>query len=149
MRRELGKDYTSAIRSAYTGRVDEFSDLVRWWFEKARAQIVAGKTRRAGLVATNSIRGGQNRLTLDRIVSELCIFEAWSDEPWVIDGAAVRVSLICFGPVHETDSIVLDGEKVALINPDLTTGANISSAKRLSTNSLSNSNGPSNKLAFF
>ena len=22
------------------------------------------------------------------------IFEAWSDEPWVIDGAAVRVSLI-------------------------------------------------------
>ena len=24
------------------------------------------------------------------------IFEAWSDEPWVLDGAAVRVSLICF-----------------------------------------------------
>jgi type II restriction/modification system DNA methylase subunit YeeA len=134
MRRELGKDYTGAIRSAYTGRVDEFSDLVCWWFEKTRAQIVAGKTRRAGLVATNSIRGGQNRLILDRIVSELCIFEAWSDEPWVIDGAAVRVSLICFGPVHETDSIVLDGEKVARINPDLTTGANISSAKRLIEN---------------
>ena len=46
------------------------------------------------IVATNSIRGGANRRVLDRIVSELGIFEAWSDEPWVIDGANVRVSLI-------------------------------------------------------
>ena len=97
MRGGLGKDYTGAIRSAYKGRVDEFSDLVCWWFEKARAQIFAKKARRAGLVATNSIRGGQNRLVLDRIVSELRIFEAWSDEPWIVEGAAVRVSLICFG----------------------------------------------------
>ena len=27
----------------------------------------------------------------------LRIFNAWSDEPWVNDGAAVRVSLVCFG----------------------------------------------------
>jgi hypothetical protein len=25
------------------------------------------------------------------------IFEAWSDEEWAVDGADVRVSLICFG----------------------------------------------------
>ena len=28
--------------------------------------------------------------------NDLRIFDAWSDEPWVIDGAAVRVSLVCF-----------------------------------------------------
>jgi hypothetical protein len=50
-----------------------------------------------GLVATNSIRGGANRRVLDRIASESYIFEAWSDEPWVVEGASVRVSLICFG----------------------------------------------------
>ena len=33
---------------------------------------------------------------LDRIVERGAIFDAWSDEPWVVDGAAVRVSLICF-----------------------------------------------------
>ena len=56
-----------------------------------------GSASRAGLVATNSIRGGANRRVLDRIGEESRIFGAWSDEPWVVDGAAVRVSLICFG----------------------------------------------------
>ena len=45
------------------------ADLVTYWFEKARAQIEAGKCQRAGLVATNSIRGGANRKVLERIVA--------------------------------------------------------------------------------
>jgi type II restriction/modification system DNA methylase subunit YeeA len=53
--------------------------------------------QRAGLVTTNSIRGGANRKVLDAIVRAARIFEAWSDEPWVNDGAAVRVSLVAFG----------------------------------------------------
>ena len=48
-------------------------------------------------LTTNSIRGGANRRALQAAVNGQPIFEAWSDEPWVIDGAAVRVSLICFG----------------------------------------------------
>jgi hypothetical protein len=40
-----------------------------------------GIIRRAGLVATNSIRGGANRQTLDRIAQSGTIFEAWDDEP--------------------------------------------------------------------
>ncbi len=52
--------------------------------------------RRAGLVATNSIRGGASRRLLDRISQSGAIFDAWDDEPWILDGAAVRVSLICF-----------------------------------------------------
>ena len=44
----------------------------------------------------HSIRGGANRRALQAATADHPIFEAWSDEPWVIDGAAVRVSLICF-----------------------------------------------------
>lgn len=43
-----------------------------------------------GLVATNSIRGGANRMVLEPIAEAGAIIEAWSDEPWTIDGAAVR-----------------------------------------------------------
>ena len=57
-----------------------------------------GKFKRAGLVATNSIRGGANRRVLDAIVKDGKIFDAWDDEPWILEGAAVRVSLICFMP---------------------------------------------------
>jgi type II restriction/modification system DNA methylase subunit YeeA len=93
---------------------------VTYWFEKARAQVESGQTKRVGLVATNSIRGGANRRVLDRIASESCIFEAWSDEPWVIDGASVRVSLICFGTTD--DAPWLDGRPASRINADLTAG---------------------------
>jgi hypothetical protein len=52
------------------GRVPGGADLVCYWFEKARAQIEAARLQRAGLVATNSIRGGANREVLDRICDQ-------------------------------------------------------------------------------
>ena len=90
----LGEDYVSRVFATYAGRVPAEADLVCYWFEKAGRQIASGKTRRAGLVATNSIRGGANRRALQAATDRRRIFEAWSDEPWVIDGAAVRVSLV-------------------------------------------------------
>lgn len=128
----LGEQYTKALRAAYEGRVSPFSDLVCWWFEKARTQIVAEKARRAGLVATNSIRGGKNRLVLDAIARDLTIYEAWSDEPWTIDGAAVRVSIICFS--DEDDLRRLNGHSTTAINADLTSDADIATAARLKEN---------------
>jgi len=134
----LGEAYTKALRAAYAGRISPFSDLVCWWFEKARAQIVAGKAKRAGLVATNSIRGGKNRLVLDAIAQDLTIFDAWSDEPWILDGAAVRVSLVCFsapGPYIEKSPKHLDGTPVAEINSDLTGhGIDLTKARKLQEN---------------
>ncbi|MGH7936251.1 MAG: class I SAM-dependent DNA methyltransferase, partial [Chthoniobacterales bacterium] len=121
MYRALGQDYTERIRGAFEGRVSPFADLVCFWFEKARAQIKAGKLKRAGLVATNSIRGGRNRLVLDRIVNDTQIYNAWSDEPWVVDGAAVRVSLVCFSnDVNTSRERHLDGKPVNQIFADLT-----------------------------
>ena len=50
------------------------------------------------------------------------IFDAWSDEPWVIDGAAVRVSLVCFSGADDTyrPEARMDGEPVDNIHADLT-----------------------------
>lgn len=204
MRAELGDAYTDTLRKTYAGRVPGGADLVTYWFEKARAQIAAGRARAAGLVATNSIRGGANRRVLQRIldtpaqehadergqlrhprihpdaqsgqlhraagrgagaslqgrsgraepgdqgISEgrdrgtedrphqmddggadrpgggdrgagqaaLTIFDAWSDQPWFNDGAAVRVSLVCFG--RHDGPVRLDGREVPAIHADLT-----------------------------
>ena len=118
MRSELGDAYTEALRAAYAGRVPGGADLVCYWFEKARGQMAAGHLQRAGLVSTNSIRGGKNREVLDAIVRQTRIFEAWSDEAWVNDGAAVRVSLVAFGDA--SGSAALDGVAVAAVHADLT-----------------------------
>ena len=97
MRREFADDYVATLRNCYKGRVPGGADLVCYWFDKARAQIEKGKAKAAGLVSTNSIRGGANRMVLDNICKAMPIFEAWSDEDWFDNGAAVRVSLVCFG----------------------------------------------------
>ncbi|HRN65786.1 MAG TPA: hypothetical protein PLA98_13195, partial [Alicycliphilus sp.] len=116
-RSELGADYTQALDRVYAGRVPGAADLVCYWFEKCRSAIANQSLNAAGLVATNSIRGGANRKVLDAIARDSRIFEAWSDEPWVNDGAAVRVSLVCFGAGAPTR---LNGEPAPQIYADLT-----------------------------
>jgi len=222
--RELGETYQGKLWAVFKNRVPGGADLVTYWFEKARAQIQSGKAQRAGLVATNSIRGGANRKVLERILSDiiqgtdanhgerhgndhirhaqtggetqggglctgasggggagdsrragrtsdenlfgqrtgedagtdtdrfggtemddrhiagrgslagdenllltsppstynLVIFNAWGDEPWVNEGAAVRVSLICFARRGEGLPVMLDGKPVGEIYADLT-----------------------------
>ena len=120
-RGELGSDYFDALANAYSkDRVPPGADLVCYWFDKARIEITNGRLKCAGLVATNSIRGGANRTVLDAIARDTQIFTAWSDEPWVNAGAAVRVSLICFGQASILP--MLDGKKVGQIHADLTAG---------------------------
>lgn len=133
MRGELGSAYVEALRKTYEGRVPGAADLVCYWFEKAREQIEAGRLQTAGLVATNSIRGGANRKVLERIVETSHIFMAWSDEPWVNDGAAVRVSMVGFG---KQPGAMLDGKNVATIHADLTaaTETDLTKANRLTEN---------------
>jgi type II restriction/modification system DNA methylase subunit YeeA len=123
----LSNDYVEALRDAYEGRVPGGADLVTYWFEKARSAIVKGKTKHAGLVATNSIRGGANRKVLDRINESGDIYEAWDDEPWVVEGAAVRVSLICFASKEDATGLAcrLNGKEVISINSDLSASTNI------------------------
>ena len=141
--RHLGNDYVSRLRRTYAGRLPAQADLVCYWFEKAGKQIQDGKATRAGLVATNSIRGGANRRALKAATNARRIFEAWGDEPWVIDGAAVRVSLICFARVDDerVAQSRLDGQPVNEIYTDLTAhnegaaGIDLTTARRLPANS--------------
>ena len=119
MRGELGDHYVDRLRHRYAGRVPGGADLVTYWFEKARAQIETGLAESAGLVATNSIRQKRNRVVLERIQATTRVFAAWADEDWVNEGAAVRVSLVCFGRGGEAR---LDGQPVAAIHADLTAG---------------------------
>lgn len=110
---ELGEGYTVALRKAWP-QVPGGADLVCYWFAGAWDRMVTGKLIRAGLVATNSIRGGANREVLKPIVEHGRIFEAWSDEEWTVDGAAVRVSLVCFS-LDKASSAILNGEPILSI----------------------------------
>ena len=110
----LGEEYVSTLFQVYEGRVPREADLVCFWFVKAGEHRGGGASKRVGLVATNSIRGGANRRALERATGGRPIFDAWSDEPWVIDGAAVRISLVCFSQSDDelTPERRLDGEAV-------------------------------------
>ncbi|ABM38201.1 DNA methyltransferase [Polaromonas naphthalenivorans] len=112
MRSELGDAYTDTLRQVYKDRVPGGADMVMFWFEKARSQIEKTGLYAAGLVATNSIRQRGNRPVIERIQKTTRIYEAWADMPWVNQGAAVRVSLVCFGQATQGARLVSRHEEV-------------------------------------
>jgi len=133
MRGELGDSNVNALRQLYEGRIPGSADLVTYWFERSRALIEKGKLQRAGLLATQSIRAGANRKVLEHIKATGDIFLAWRDRPWILDGAAVRVSIIGFDRKIETDC-TLDGEPTQFINSDLSGTLDLTQAKCLAEN---------------
>jgi hypothetical protein len=147
IRAELGDEYVDTLFKLYEGRVPAFADLVCYWFEKARALIENGQVKRAGLLATNSIRGGANRKVLEHIKETGDIFWAQSDRDWVLDGAAVHVSMVGFDNGTEKNRF-LDEKSVESINPDLTTATNLTSACILPENTNMCFMGPSPKAPF-
>ena len=130
---ELGDDYIAALSSVYTGRLGGRPDLCCYWFEKAREQIAEGKATRAGLLATQGIRGGTNRNVLRRIKETGDIFFAESDRPWILDGANVHVSMVGFDAGDEPTPI-LDGHEVKTIYSNLTGAADTTTACKLIEN---------------
>jgi hypothetical protein len=115
-RSELGDAYFETLKTVFKDRVPGGADLVCYWFDKARKHIQEQGLGAAGFVATQSIRSGSNRVVLDAITHETRIFDAWADEAWVNDGAAVRVSLVSFG---WGDCCFLNGQRVERVAADL------------------------------
>jgi hypothetical protein len=137
MKRELNTpahpNYVEDLRLIYGGRVPGGADLVCYWYEKSRQYIDERRAQRAGLLATNSIRQGANRFVLDRVIASGNIFMAWSDRPWLLDGAAVRVSMVGFDDGSDNEH-VLDGVSVVDIHADLSAGDSFVSASPLLEN---------------
>ncbi len=139
---ELGEDYSRRLRAAWP-EVPGGADLVAYWVAGAWRAIEAGRAARAGLVTTNSIRGGASREALKPIVAEGRIFEAWSDEPWTVEGAAIRVSIVMFDGANGTGGTstigngdaILNGAAVDRIASNLTaSGADVTTSLRLQEN---------------
>jgi type II restriction/modification system DNA methylase subunit YeeA len=61
LRNNLGDEYVDAMFRVYRNRVPAEADLVCYWHEKARAMLAERQVSRAGLLATQGIRGGANR----------------------------------------------------------------------------------------
>jgi hypothetical protein len=118
IRRELGNNYVKALFENLGKRVPPEADLCCYWFDKARQQIEHGKCKRAGLLATQGIRGGANREVLKRIKDTGDIFFAESDRPWILAGANVHVSMVGFDNGAEK-SRVLDSKTVKEISAQL------------------------------
>jgi hypothetical protein len=131
LRANLGDEYVEQLFAVFGDRLAGMSDLCAYWHEKARAQIEAGQLRRSGLLATQGIRGGRD--VLERIKRTGDIFFAYADEPWVLAGANVHISFV--GQDDGSDAQrTLNGRPVESINADLTSGVDLTRARRLSEN---------------
>ena len=80
----------------YENRVPREADLVCYWFVKAGEHVRSMTIQSSGPSRDQFHTGGANRLALEIAIDGGPIFNAWSDEPWMVDGADVRVSLVCF-----------------------------------------------------
>ncbi len=133
LRRNLGDAYVDALLKLYSDRVPAEADLVTYWFEKARAMVERKQVRAVGLVATQAIRGGANREVLKRVAETGNIFMAWSDRPWINEGAAVHISIVGFDGGEEPGRM-LNGAAVEAIHADLTFGVDTTVAAKLAEN---------------
>ncbi|MGB2985490.1 MAG: DNA methyltransferase [Phycisphaerae bacterium] len=127
----LEDSYVEAMFAAF--EIPNPSDLCCYWFELARQAIEWKPETRAGLLGTQGIRGGANRKVLDRIKETGDIFMAWSDRKWVLDGAAVHVSIVGFDSGLETVR-QLNGEDVAEITTALSCELDVGRAATLAEN---------------
>lgn len=135
LRTQMGDTVVDRIFALYAGRVPAEADFVVYWLEKGMQALAAGRSQRVGFVTTNSVRGGANRRVMDKISEGPGIVAAWADEPWTVEGAAVRVSLVVYGARAQGELLRLGGQAVERINPDLTsTPFDLTKAKRLTEN---------------
>lgn len=127
----LPDDYIDALYKSFD--LPNTVDLCCYFFELARQAIERRPHVRAGLLATQGIRGGSNRTVLERVKNSGDIFMAWSDRKWILDGAHVHVSIVGFSTQNAPPKF-LDGTEALCINSDLSAGENVASACILTEN---------------
>ena len=158
MRDALGDGYTQALRAAWP-EIPESADFVMFWWHHAAAQVVAGNTRRMGLITTNSLTMIFNRRVVQAALNLNTHLEmAIADHPWVDsgNGAAVRIAMTVLaagageGCVLATaqemagehgEVTVTFTERTGLVHADLSVGANVTAVSALQANSMMASRG--------
>jgi len=169
MRAALGDGYVQALRGAWP-EVPESADFVMFWWHHAAGEVAAGRTRRMGLITTNSLRQTFNRRVVEARLSPpptkatisgvqpLHLVMAIPDHPWVdsANGAAVRIAMTVAAPgagegrlhnvaVGQTGDFgevaVTLHERRGLIHADLSVGANVSAVVHLQANGKISSRG--------
>ena len=154
MRGALGNAYTEALRHAYP-ELPKGTEYVMYWWHRAATLVREGKTRRFGLITTNSIRQVKGRTVIEKHLQgkpPLSLVYAVPDHPWIdaTNGAQVRIAMTV-GAVGKESGVLApvlletaDGEagvkkvyldaQTGVINANLTLGANVSKAKPLKKN---------------
>jgi len=144
----LGDGYVEALRGAWP-EVPESADFVMFWWHHAATQVAEGRTRRMGLITTNSLTMLYNRRVVQAALDKGChLHLAIADHPWVdsANGAAVRIAMTVLAP-GKGDSLlqtVTDehpgeygemrvqlAERMGFVHADLTAGANVAGASTL------------------
>jgi hypothetical protein len=154
MRFHLGDGYAEALRSAY-GNMSATVDFVMYWWDNAARLVRNRKVLRSGLITTNSITQPFNRKLVSHYIEDkenpVSLVFAIPDHPWVdsADGAAVRIAMtvieagnhqgllstVVVETETESDEALVNLQnRVGMILPDLTIGANVSGALQLKAN---------------
>jgi hypothetical protein len=163
LRHAYGDDYVEALWAAHD-HMNESADFVMYWWDRAAELLTRKATvlRRFGFVTTNSISQVFNRRVLERHLNSknpISLVLAIPDHPWTKvtkDAAAVRIAMTVAeagkhdgilrevvsetGLDSDTPSISFD-DNYGFINSDLTTGADVTSAKPLKAAQGLSSNG--------
>ena len=149
VRERLGDGYFVALFA--TTDTPESADFVMHWWDKAALAVRKGGARRFGFVTTNSITQVFSRRVMathlnakDRVSLHFAI----PNHPWVDekDGAAVRIAmtvavkgkaggrLLTVADEREAPEHIVYTESVGMIGPDLSVGADVTSAAPLRAN---------------
>ena len=123
----LGEDYVTSLRE-YMRIVFPADPILSVIGLLKRLRAFEGRQRSR---ATTDLG---NNPTLRFVTTTAKIFEAWNDEPWIIDGAAVRVALICFTNHDSNETLRLNGSTVETIGVDLTEANEAGIARALAEN---------------
>lgn len=159
--RLLGEGYVETLRAVYED-VPDGADYVMYWWHRAAVEVSTKRSRRFGLITTNSIRQPFNRRVLGAAFNSpkpIHLAFAVPDHPWVDgeDGAAVRIAMTVGALGHgeglfaavSSETETGDGSvevklqtQLGMISEGIRVGANLCRAVQLAANSGIASMGP-------
>ncbi len=102
LRAVQGEGYAEALWDVYR-QMPQSADYVMYWWQRAAQEIAAGRTRRFGLITTNSLPQAFNRRVVQahlENVDGISLAFAIPNHPWVdaSDAADVRIAMtVCVG----------------------------------------------------